>query len=66
MAGLLDPPGAGFSASHTADAVVVQGCDVRVQGRVVPPVHEGTVPTHNPLLCTASVMPVLKGAYSPA
>lgn len=40
--------GAGFIGSHTADALLARGYDVRVLDLLTPPVHDGTVPAYVP------------------
>lgn len=40
--------GAGFIGSHTVDALLGRGFDVRVLDLLLPPVHDGTVPAYLP------------------
>jgi dTDP-L-rhamnose 4-epimerase len=40
--------GAGFIGSHTVDALLARGYDVRVVDLLAPPVHEGSVPAYVP------------------
>jgi dTDP-L-rhamnose 4-epimerase len=40
--------GAGFIGSHTVDALLARGYDVRILDALLPPVHDGTVPSYVP------------------